>query len=756
MLNKVPPEPFRPLHTVNLQADLIVVGGGLAGTCCAIQAARAGIKVVLIQDRPVLGGNGSSEVRLWTLGATCHMGSNNRWAREGGIIDEILVESLYRNTEGSALIFDAILLEKVVEEKNITLLLNTAAFEVTKHPGDPDRIAAVKAFCSQNSTLYDCSAPLFVDASGDGIIGFLSGAAFRMGAEKKEEFGEAFAPDEEFGALLGDSLYFYSKNIGRPVPFVAPSFALKNIPDRIPRFRRFNASTQGCELWWIEYGGRLDTVHQAEDIKWELWRIVYGVWDYIKNSGNFPEAANLTLEWIGHIPGKRESRRFEGDYMLKQQDVVERRLHPDAVAFGGWSIDLHPADGVYSKLEGSHHLHSKGPYQIPYRCLYSRNITNLYLAGRIISSSHVAFGTTRVMGTLSHAGQAVGEAAAMCTERGLLPRDILKPELMHELQQRLLAGNQHIPSLRLEDKNDLAMTARLSASSTLTLAELPADGPSIPLDLDRGQLLPVRAGAMPEVTLWLDVQSDTELTCELITTSRLDHHTPDVPLAKLTKKLAKGDNQPLVLKFDATIDQPRYVLVALRKNPNVSVRSSERRLTGVLSLKHRRDEKTSHVGGEDYEVWTPDRRPAGQSFAMKISPGIEVFAVNNLTNGVFRPTHQPNAWLAAMDDKYPAVTLAWDRPQTIGQVTIYCDSDYDHGMETVLYVHPERAVPFCPKTIRVLDGSGKLLHEAKDHHQATLRIKLSQPVTTDKLVIEVPEMNGPHTPATLMGVRVLP
>jgi hypothetical protein len=752
MLNRVPPEPFRPLKTDVLHADLVVVGGGLAGTCTAIQAARAGIKVVLVQDRPVLGGNASSEVRLWTLGATCHMGSNNRWAREGGIVDEILVESLWRNTEGSSLIFDSILLEKVVEEKNITLLLNTAAFEVTKHPGDPDRIASVKAFCSQNSTLYECVAPLFVDASGDGIIGFLSGAAFRMGAEKKEEFGEGFAPDEEFGALLGDSLYFYSKDIGRPVTFVPPSFALKNVPERIPRFKRFNAETHGCQLWWIEYGGRLDTVHQAEEIKWELWRIVYGVWDYIKNSGNFPDAANKTLEWIGHIPGKRESRRFEGDYMLTQHDVVERRLHKDAVAYGGWSIDLHPADGVYSKLEGSHHLHSKGPYQIPYRCLYSRNIRNLFLAGRIISSSHVAFGTTRVMGTLSHAGQAVGEAAAICTERNLLPRDILADETMAELQQRLLAKNQHIPNLRLADKNDLAMTAKLTASSTLTLSEMPADGPSVKLEWDRGQLLPVRPGAVPEVTLWVDVEAETELTCELITTSRLDHHTPDVPLAKLVKKLPAGQNQPLVLRFDATIDQPRYVLVVLRKNPLVSVRTSERRLSGVLSLKHRRDEKTSHVGGEDYEVWTPDRRPAGQSFAMKIMPALDVFSVSALTNGVFRPTNQPNAWIADIKDTRPSVTLSWDKPQSIAAVTIYCDSDYDHGMETVLYQHPERAVPFCPKHLRMLDRTGKVLHEVTEHHQPTLRIPLN--VTTDKLTIEVPEMNGLHTPTTLMGIRV--
>ncbi len=196
----------------------------MSGVCCALTAARAGIKVVLVQDRPVLGGNASSEVRLWILGATSHMGNNNRWAREGGVIDEILVENLYRNKEGNPLILDTILLEKVSEEPNITLLLNTMVYEVEK--SDDHRIDTAIAFCSQNSTRYVLKAPLFCDASGDGIIAFLSGASFRMGAEGPEEFDEGFAPNiEDYGELLGHSIYFYTKDVGQPVRFVAPSYA---------------------------------------------------------------------------------------------------------------------------------------------------------------------------------------------------------------------------------------------------------------------------------------------------------------------------------------------------------------------------------------------------------------------------------------------------------------------------------------------------------------------------------------------------
>jgi FAD dependent oxidoreductase len=337
----------RTPNRVELESDLVVAGGGLAGTCAAITAARGGIRVVLIQDRPVLGGNASSEVRLWILGATSHMGNNNRWAREGGVVDEIMVENMHRNPEGNAVLVDALLPEKVREESNITLLLNTAVDRVEKRGADT--IAAVEAFCSQNQTRYTVRAPLYCDASGDGIVAFLAGAPFRMGAEKREEFGEGFAPTHEYGELLGH-LYFYSKDTGKPVEFTPPSFALPDIKV-IPRYRDIKASDTGARFWWFEYGGRRDTVHDTEEIKWELWRVAWGAWNYIKNSGRFPEAKTFTLEWMGLIPGKRESRRFEGDYLLKQQDLIEQRIHADAVSHGGWAIDLHPGDGVQRTAE---------------------------------------------------------------------------------------------------------------------------------------------------------------------------------------------------------------------------------------------------------------------------------------------------------------------------------------------------------------------------------------------------------------------
>jgi len=752
----------RTLKTVRHDADLIVVGGGLSGVCCAITAARAGTQVLLVQDRPVLGGNSSSEVRLWVLGATSHMGNNNRWAREGGVIDELLLENLYRNPEGNPLIFDTILLEKVILEPNIKLLLNTAVFEVEK--SDTDTISGLKAFCSQNSTQYELVAPLFCDASGDGIVGFQAGAAFRMGAESREEFGEKFAPTAEYGELLGHSLYFYTKDTGRPVRFVPPAYALDDIT-KIPRYKRFNAQEYGCQLWWIEYGGRLDTVHDTEAIKWELWKVVYGVWNYIKNSGQFPEAETMTLEWVGQIPGKRESRRFEGDYMLTQQDVVEQRTHPDAVAFGGWSIDLHPADGIFSEKPGCNQWHSKGLYQIPYRCLYSRNITNLFLAGRIISASHVAFGSSRVMATGAHVGQAVGMAAALCTQTGLMPRDLTEPVQIQRLQQQLLKTGQHIPGLSLRDEDDLAHRANLSASSEFVLNQLPPDGPLQPLTYSAAQMLPLPAGIIPHMTAFVTADQATTLTVEVRRSSKPLNHTPDVTLETLTIPLSKG-KQTIELPFTSRMDEPGYVFIMFMKNEHVQLQYSQLRVTGVLSVFNKinpavsnygKQEPTEDIGVDTFEFWCPERRPAGQNLALTINGGIQLFGADNSRNGLQRPTSQPNAWVAAADDPNPTITLSWPDKQQISRVELRFDTDFDHPLETVIMIHPETVSPFCVDEYEVCNDRQQRIFHQTNNHQSNRTIRFEQPIETNSLTIHVKKNSGfgegDSVPASLMEIR---
>ena len=748
----------RLLRTQQLACDFAVIGGGLAGVCCAVTAARAGIKVVLIQDRPVLGGNASSEIRLWILGATSHLGNNNRWAREGGVIDEILVENLYRNPEGNPVLLDALLLEKVVTEPNITLLLNTSVHDLEKR--NADTIRSVRAFCGQNSTVYQIEAPLFCDASGDGIVGFMAGAAFRIGAEARSEFGENFAPVQAHGDLLGHTIYFYSKDTGRPVKFVPPSFALTNIT-KIPRFRDFNAHDFGCRLWWLEWGGQLDTVHDTEAIKWELWKVAYGAWNYIKNSGQFPDAETLTLEWVGAIPGKRESRRFEGDYMLAQPDIVEQKEHADAVSFGGWAIDLHPPEGLYSKESGCIQWHSKGVFQIPYRCFYSRNIKNLFLAGRIISASHIAFGSTRVMATCAHGGQAVGMAAALCTKHGLNPRDLTMQPWIVELQQALLRAGQYIPGAALTDADDLAQSATLTATSELILDDFPPCGETRPLADSCAMMLPLQPGAAPRVGFLLDVAQDTELHAELRISSKVGNHTPDVTVKSISIPLKAGVRQRVWLDFEASIDSPRYAFYCLMANNAVTLHLSNHRLTGVLYTAQKFNRAVAKSpcqqpppgsGLDSFEFWLPERRPGGKNLALLINPPLAVFCTGNLTNGVTRPTCQPNAWAAGFDDAQPELTLNWAAPQTIQCIELTFDPDFDHPLESVLMGHPERTAPFCITSFELRNAAGKLIHQCTENHQARYTIRFPEPLVIDGLHFT---FNRPseNIPAALFEVR---
>lgn len=741
MLIKDFQENVRSNKTITITSDLVVIGGGMAGVCAAISAAREGVSVTLVQDRPVLGGNASSEVRLWILGATSHMGNNNRWAREGGLIDEILVENLYRNKEGNTIIFDTILLEKVKNEKNITLLLNTSVYEVAK--SNATTISQVTAFCSQNSTIYLLEAPLFCDASGDGIVGFQAGAAFRMGAETVEEFGELFAPDISFGALLGHTIYFYSKDAGKPVKYVAPEFALKDIT-KIPRYKDIGSSSQGCKFWWLEYGGRKDTIHDSEDIKWELWKVVYGVWDYIKNSGNFPDAENLTLEWVGTIPGKRESRRFEGLYMMKQQDVIEQRLCADAVAFGGWAVDLHPADGVYDSKPGCIQYHSKGIYQIPMRSLISSNIDNLFIGGRIMSATHVAFGSTRVMATTAHTGQAIGHGAAICVKNKILPKQLIEKKQILELQQALNLNGQSIPEIAINQDTNLIKKASLTTSSNLKFKGFTPDGSWYPLETGIAQLLPLIAGVKYSYSFQFLSNKTTSIQVELRICEKTGHYTPDVILESKTIPLDAGE-QEVEFSFDTVLDKNQYAFITFLKNEDVSIRSSNQRSTGIMSLfngankavnNNGKQTPPENVGIDSFEFWIPQRRPQGHNMAFTITPALEIYESENLTNGYVRPYLGTNAWAANLDDTQPKISIKWAAVQTIKSIKLFFDTDYDHAMESSLYGHPESVMPFCVRQFRIRDQSGKIVFKKSHNHQTISAIVLPEAIKTSSLSIE--------------------
>ncbi len=747
-------EPFEE----SIPCDFVVVGGGMAGVCAAIEAARAGLSVTLVQDRPVLGGNASSEVRLWILGATSHMGNNNRWAREGGVIGEILVENLFRNKEGNPVYFDALLMDKVCAEKNIRLLLDTVVYKVEKK--DDHHIGRILAYNPQNDTRYILSAPLYCDASGDGVVAYQAGVPYRMGAEDASEFSEHFTPSEDFGELLGHSIMFYTKKHDHEVKYVLPSFARKDIT-LIPKYETIHPDKWGCDYWWFEYGGEIDTVHETETIKMELLKVIYCAWDYIKNSGKFPQAANMTLEWVGTIPGKRESRRFLGQYTLNQNDLIGQTHFNDSVAYGGWAVDLHPAKGVYSSLPSCRQFHSKGIYEIPLRCYIPQGVDNLFLAGRIISVSHVAFGSTRVMATCAFGGQAVGEAAAVCHDYGCSPIDLLFPDKMTILQRRLQINGQSIPFIPIKDDEDISTVAKVEASSSLSLSEMEFDGTWKSLSSGAAQMLPLRKGVDYKFSAKLKSDKESSVNVSLWVSSKQFNYTPDVCLSSKTITL-KGGVQEVEISFDKCLERDQYGFIIFTADSSVEIGMSSFRCSGVLSVfnsgnlevgNHGRQIPPEGSGFEEFDFWCPDRRPDGKNLSLCISPSIQDFSVGNLSNGFLRPGITTNVWAARLEDKVATVRYEWDHEVEVKEIKLYFDTDFDHPMESVQWGHPEDVSPFCVGHVRILDGKGALLAELTDNHETIVRLALPEPSKTSCLVLEF-KRSRDDVPVSLFEVSI--
>ena len=440
-----------------LECDVLVAGGGMAGVCAAIAAARHGARVVLIQDRPVLGGNSSSEMRMTISGADISGGRPH--ARETGILEELRLDAAVHNPQRCAQMWDLLLWEYVTRESNITLLLNTTLDGAIM--AAPDRIGAVTAIRASTEELFTIAAGIFCDCTGDGRLGAEAGADYVMGREGKADYGERSAPQVGDRLTLGSSILFQARDYGRPMPFRAPQWAHRFTEEDLAH-RPHQPFSYG--FWWVEWGGELDTIRDNERIRDELYRVALGVWDHIKNGGEHG-AENWALEWIGMLPGKRESRRFLGDHVLTQQDLEEATPFADRVAYGGWPIDTHPPSGIYARREPPcDQPRLRQLYSIPLRSLYSRNIANMMMAGRNISATHLAFASARVMATCAVEGQAVGTAAAHCVRRGVTPRELAADHIA-ELQQALLKDDCYIPDMANADPADLARQARVTASS---------------------------------------------------------------------------------------------------------------------------------------------------------------------------------------------------------------------------------------------------------------------------------------------------
>lgn len=443
--------------------DVVVIGGGMSGICAAIASARHGAYTALIHNRPVLGGNAGSEIRMHICGASVHGKREN--ARETGILEEILLENKRRNPQHSFSVWDTVLWEKVRFQEKLDLYLNTQVQDVEAYD---QRILSVFAWQMTTEKCFTFKGKIFVDCTGDGMIAHRVGAYTRMGREAKSEYGESFAPEKADSCTMGSALMFSARDTGKPCTFEKPRWAYE-ISEKQLEGRQHTAD--GEELvgvdsgyWWIELGGTQNVLSDGEEIRDELLKLLYGIWDHIKNKPGHG-AENYALDWVQFLPGRRESRRIIGDHVLSQQELEKAESFPDEVAYGGWPMDMHPPEGFFYSGSATEYLNLKKPYGIPYRCYYSQNIENLMMAGRNISATHTAFGSVRVMGTCAVGGQAVGTAAALAVQKNCVPRQI--GQHIQELQQLLLRDDCYLINVRNQDVKDKARTAEVSASSFL-------------------------------------------------------------------------------------------------------------------------------------------------------------------------------------------------------------------------------------------------------------------------------------------------
>ena len=410
--------------------DLVVVGGGVAGTAAALTAARQGLKVALIQDRPVLGGNNSSEVRVH-LGGRINL---DPYPKLGDVVNEI-APLRGGNAQPGDYYEDEKKMEMVNAENNISLFLNFRAFKVEK---EGTTIRTVFAKHIETAEELSFSAPLFADCTGDGTIGYLAGADFAMGRESKAEFNEATAPEEADKMTMGSSVQWYSKEGDKSSDFPEFNYGID--------FNEINAQKVTMGEWTWETGMNFDQISDFERVRDYGMLVVYSNWSYLKNKSSFKEEyKNKYLDWVAYIAGKRESRRLIGDMVLTEQDITDFVIYPDASAPTSWTIDLHYPDPKNTKHFPGAEFKSIAvhktihPYPIPYRCFYSRNINNLFMAGRNISVTHVALGTVRVMRTTGMMGEVVGMAASVAAKNKTTPRGVYQ-EHLDELQRLMTKG----------------------------------------------------------------------------------------------------------------------------------------------------------------------------------------------------------------------------------------------------------------------------------------------------------------------------
>ncbi|MBE6393626.1 MAG: FAD-dependent oxidoreductase [Lentisphaerae bacterium] len=438
------------MQTITHKVDFCVIGGGLAGMCAAITAARHGVKTLIMQERPVFGGNASSEIRMWVCGAPGCL--------ETGIVEELRLENLNRNPHVNFSIWDSILFEKIRFQENLTSLLNCSCQSAEM---EDNCIKSVTGWQMTTQTFHKVEAKYFADCSGDSILAPLSGAEFRIGREDKNEFSESLAHDTTDRQTMGMSCLIQAREYDSPRKFVPPPWA--NVYTEEDMAHRDHQLAGLENFWWLELGGDQDSIADSETLRDELLKTAFGIWDHIKNGGDH-HADNWDLEWVGFLPGKRESRRCIGDHILNQNDMISGGKFADTVAYGGWPVDDHHPAGFKHRGAPNRNIILDRIYGIPLRSLYSKNIGNLFFAGRNISTTHIGLSSCRVMATCATLGQAVGAAVSTAVENGYIsPRETAQKHIK-EVQSILLDDDCYLPGFAREIP-EICRKAKLSSSS---------------------------------------------------------------------------------------------------------------------------------------------------------------------------------------------------------------------------------------------------------------------------------------------------
>ncbi len=727
------------MKTIEHTYDFVVVGGGLAGICAAVTAARKGIKTALVQDRPVLGGNASTEIRVPPVGATL---CNFAYSRETGLIEELFLDNLFRNPTWSSEGWNLELENLVRNEPCLDLFLNCAvcdAENVSTTGTSGQQVRAIRAYCSMAETWHIFSAPYFADCSGDGVVGVVSGAVYRYGVEARAEFDEPMCPEEPARETMGMSLQMRARDTGRDIPFVKPSWVrLELTADDFGPYRpvsdQFFPDTGG--FWWLEWGGELDTVHDTLRIRDEVQGITLAVWDYLKNRSPISDRLRTyQLDWMGAVPGKRESRRFEGDHILTMGDIDAQVPFPDSVAYGGWGFDHHPPGGFHDKINPSTHQYLRGPHNVPLRSLYSRNISNLFFAGRNISATHYALSSTRVMLTCAQLGEAVGAAAVHAVRSGKEIRSLTVGADIRNIQQDLQLNDHHIHALDIRIPDDIAPLAKVTASSEFT-DELPVTTwATEQLNGPRMQLLSIVSDRLDFIDVKLTARFSALLTYSFHQGPSNASTYPEQLLYSGSIQVEAGEDQWIRLPVSCAIEQKGWHFLIIEENPSIFLHVTEAP-PGRLRYYPRPEDP---IRPNLFSSWTLRSLAIGQhkaadadgarimapswneyalqfkdmscflgfSFMCRTSPLQPVYSPSMVVTEGSRPTHIPNLWVSAPTafEEPEWIELLWEQDYAIRGIQLLFDSSLHFHFGQSWQGYQQNTIPSVVRAYRIISIS---------------------------------------------------